>query len=119
MLDERIQELIKEQEKFQGIDVTKLEPGTLIEVNTIKSIYLLQITDESNQIIAHGGKHLPTPKEVRFNGSTFGGSMLKLNYIGYGMHMEMGITDRKKITTSPVIKAKIIGEGWEYEMEWN
>lgn len=102
-----------------GIDVHKLIAGTKILVVTKNNLYKLIKTAESKHVIAQGGKYLLEPEEVVFTGSTFGGSMLKIGWIGYGMLMEMFLLNQnKKITTSPVKAARVIGNGWEYDLDW-
>jgi len=101
---------------MHGINITKLDPGVLIEVNTKNSFYLFQIVKKPDKIIAHGGKYLPTPKECTFNGCVYAG-MTKFGWIEYLRRMEL-IIEGKRITTSPVIGAKVVGFDWEYEMEW-
>ena len=53
-----------------------------------------------------------------FIGSNFGGSMLKMGWIGRDMHMEFCNEENYIISTS-VKKAKVITDDWQYVMEWN
>lgn len=115
MLDDRIINKIKEQEELQGIDVSKLPLGCQIVVRTNNNIYKIKTGED--KVWVQGGKYFPEKTECIFNGSTFGGSMLKLNWIGHGMYMEFNF-DNKLITTSSVREAKIIGDGWHYNMDW-
>lgn len=124
MLDERIRELVDEQEREGGICIDNLAVGTKIEVRTKNSLYVLTVVDPAKQIVkVIGGKHLPEEIEVIFQGSTFGGSILKPGWIGHEMYMEMTIKREHKnvLTTGPVKSAKVIaGDGtWEYKLEWS
>jgi hypothetical protein len=102
-----------------GIDVHKLPAGTTVLVITKNNLYKLVKAAERKHVIAQGGKYLLEPTEVVFTGSTFGGSMLKIGWIGYGMLMEMFLLDQnKRIKTSPVNAARVIGDGWEYDLDW-
>ena len=112
-----LENLIKKQQELGGIDVFKLKPGTLITVRTRKSLYKFKTTDEKGKLIATGGKYLPEEREIYFSGSTFGGSCIKVGWIGYLMHMEIWI-GKKLITTTSVQDASIEGDGWKYEMDW-
>jgi len=45
----------------------------------------------------------PDPSEVWINGSTWGGSMLKMNYVGHGMHLEFVHPVYRTILTSRIV----------------
>lgn len=102
-----------------GIDVHQLKPGTLLLVVTKNSLYKIARCERRDEVYVHGGKFITTPKRGLFTGSTFGGSMIKVGWIGYGMQMEIFFPDEKaRIKTSVVKAARIIGHGWEYDMDW-
>ena len=102
-----------------GIHVHKLKPGTLILVATKNSLYKIVKSDVTDEVVIQGGKYVSHPKLARFTGSTFGGSMIKLCWIGFGMQMEIYIPeDKMKLKTSVVHAARVIGNGWEYDMDW-
>jgi hypothetical protein len=103
-----------------GIDVYKLTPKTMIIVATRNSIYkILKGNRDRCNVKIQGGKYLPTPIEANFSGATFGGSIIKPGWIGCGMHLEFYVPSTKKTYISSSIRAaKIIGNGWEYDMEW-
>jgi hypothetical protein len=117
MLDPVLGKLIKKQEELGGIDVFKLKPGTLITVRTKNSLYKFKTTDKQGKLLGIGGKYLPEEREIYFSGSTFGGSCIKIGWIGYLMHMELWI-GKKVIKTTSVQDASIEGDGWKYEMDW-
>lgn len=110
---------IEESEKDGGIFLDTLDPGTHVIAVTRNSTYDIEILEEG-KFKVQGGKYFPEPMETCFNGSTWGGSMLKIKWIGLGMHMEfMHPTKQSKtVTTTKVKEAKVIGPDWEYEMEW-
>jgi hypothetical protein len=85
-------------------------------VYTKNSTYELIIGN--NEVIVQGGKFFPEPTKAILNGSTWGGSMIKLGWIGYGMCMEIARPGLSCVTTSPVRDAKIIGPNYDYTMEW-
>lgn len=117
MLDERIQKLIDEQK--DGIDVRSLKPGTKVFVNTKNSEYIIETTSKPGYVKAQGGRYFPEVQECYFNGSTWGGSMLKLGWIGRGMHLEFSLEDGRTLTTTGVRKARIEGADWHYDFDWN
>ncbi len=103
-----------------GIDVHALKPDTAILVVTKNNLYkLVKGSEDKYEVFIQGGKLFPEIKKIKFTGSTFGGSMLKIGWIGKEMLMEMYcIEDKKLYRTSGVVAARIIGNGWEYDMEW-
>lgn len=114
-LDPEITRKIEEQKRLGGINVSCLESGNRIEVETLNNVYKMELL-EDGQIQVSGG--IIEDKVIgRFNGSTWGTSLLKQNWIGKGMRMEIAYGD-KILSTSPVQKAKVIGDVWLYEL-WN
>jgi len=105
----------------RGINVHNLKPGIIVLVSTKNSTYKIVKGDkDKHHIIVQGGSRFPEPTDSNFAGSTWGGSMIKTGWIGYGMHMEIHVPSVKKsYITSRVWAAKVIGDGWEYEMEWS
>lgn len=101
----------------KGFDITKLKPGTKIYVTTVNNLYTITIIDGC-KVKVKGGKYFPDEQEKIFNGSTWGGSMIKLNWIGYDMCMEFG-NQLYFVLTSPVQTAIILGDDWYYELSWN
>lgn len=102
---------------MNGIDTRKLKNGTMILVLTKNSFYKL-IKKKDKVFTVQGGKKFLEEKEVIFTGSTLGGTMIKLGWIGFGMNMEM-YYNKRRCTTSKVFAARLVGDGWEYDMEWD
>lgn len=103
-----------------GINVHNLKPGTTVYAVTRNSLYkIIKGDGDQYDVSIQGGKHFPQPVRGNFSGSTFGGSMMKIGWIGYGMYMEIYVPScRKTYKTTPVKSARVVGEGWEYDMEW-
>jgi len=119
MLDERLQKLYKIQEELGGIDTRKLKPGTKVKVWTKNSIYEMEILNYGGDVLVQGGKYFQEPTPMIFTGSTWGGSMLKMGWVGHMMSMEFQYPGKTRIIfTTFVRRAKIIGENFEYEMDW-
>ena len=85
-----------------GISLRELEPlGTLL-ARTENSVYrVIPLEAGSSRILIQGGRFFPEPTEVRFSGSGFGGSFLKLGWIGLGLRMEI-LWDGQRIITSRI-----------------
>jgi hypothetical protein len=95
-----------------GIDLGRLPIGTIVEARTKNSLYKIKKLENGEHEI-EGGKHFPEPCINGINGSTWGGSMIKMNWLGIGMHIEF----TNGPTTSPVQSLKIIAPdaSWEYQ----
>lgn len=104
-----------------GINVHRLKAGTMLLVLTKNSLYkITKDNGDQYDVIVQGGKKFPKPEIAHFAGSTFGGSMMKIGWIGYGMHMEIFVPAVcKTYKTTQVLAARIIGDGYEYDMEWD
>ncbi len=110
-------EVIERTKNDPGVDIGKLKAGTNLVVSTQKSVYQIKIIDpETYQVEVIGGKHVTTKENGTFIGSTWGGSAIKLGWIGLDMRMEIQLFNRLLLTTTKVQKAKIIGDGWEYDV---
>lgn len=85
-----------------GVALDELEPGTQVVVGTRHSCYRLTVNDGlRGRVTVVGGTVFPEPAEVRVDGATAGGSVIKAGWIGVGLRMEMS-AGLKRITTSTV-----------------
>jgi hypothetical protein len=85
-----------------GVAFRSLEPGIVIVVNTRHTCYRLVVVDGPEQrALVTGGWLFPESTEVRVEGATGGGSVLKMGWIGVGLRLELSIGLRR-ITTSGV-----------------
>jgi hypothetical protein len=84
----------------RGVAIDSLEPGTHVIVGTSHSCYRFVIDDPRHRCATvTGGKMFADPTEVRIDGSTAGGSVIKAGWIGVGMRMEL-TAGLKRVTTS-------------------
>jgi hypothetical protein len=84
----------------RGVAIDSLEPGTNVIVGTSHSCYRFVIKDpEHRRATVTGGKMFENPTEVRIDGATTGGSVIKSGWIGIGMKMEL-TAGLKRVTTS-------------------
>jgi hypothetical protein len=58
-------------------------------------------------VLVHGGRFFPVPGEARLSGSTLGGSMLKLGWIGCGFCLEL-LQGGERIITTRVRGVRVI-----------
>jgi len=71
-----------------GVCLGDLPPSTVLEIQTQHHRYTAVFLGESQALISGHPEYCPEPVLVAIAGSTWGGSMLKLRYIGRGMHLE-------------------------------
>ena len=104
--------------KDPGVDVAKLKPGTRLVVKTQNSTYGFVTTAEPREVYAKGGKKIPKAKKVFLTGSTWGGSCLKIGWIGITMHMEIHLDSKRMLRTTAVKSIRVIGPNkeWFYDL---
>ncbi|HKX27057.1 MAG TPA: hypothetical protein VJ302_05125 [Blastocatellia bacterium] len=72
----------------------------MIHARTRSSDYeIFLLEPEYGGAIVKGGRLLAEPVEAIVNGSTFGGSMLKLGWVGVGLSMEIFANGQRLVTT--------------------
>ena len=84
----------------RGVDLRAVEPLTTITIHTRNSVYRIIVT-HTTSVVVQGGHFFPDPVSARVDGSGFGGSLLKVGWIGIGFRMEIVAGDQR-IVTSPV-----------------
>ena len=124
-IDPMMKEIIERQERKGGFNVTLLESGTKITVETSNSIYHLVVVEGREITILGGMKstgeiRYPKPVPAIFIGSTWGGTMMRVDWIGEDMRREI-IVGGNVLTTSCVKNAEIEHSNNEcsYSMDWN
>ena len=95
----------KEVSARDGVCLRDLEPLTTLLVRTQHSVYRI-IVIEGSSVLVQGGQFFPQASAAHLSGSGFGGSMLKLSWVGIGLSMEI-CPDGQRIVTSPVRTIKI------------
>jgi hypothetical protein len=89
-LDPRLADAIKQSEIDGGLFLKNLSAGDRFDVHTQNSVYRVEVTDpQKNRVKIKGGNHLPEETDATISGSTWGGSMLKMGFVGMGMRLEV------------------------------
>jgi hypothetical protein len=83
-----------------GVCLRDLEPLTTLLVRTCNSRYRITISSNA-AIFVQGGQFFPETTNARLDGSSAGGSFLKVAWIGIGLRMEIS-AGGQRIVTSPV-----------------
>ena len=94
-------------DRSQGCDVGLLEPLTALSIETENSRYEIVLLQPSERrAMVQGGRLFAEPVEATIQGSTFGGNLLKLGWIGVGMRLELYL-GRRFVLTSTVQSIEI------------
>ncbi len=101
-LSDEINEAIAESELAGGAYIDKLAVGKKLQVQTRNTTYIIE-KREDGLYISGNAKYCPEPVKCRIPGSNFGGSMLKMNFVGRGMFLEFIVDGTNKtIVTSEI-----------------
>ena len=87
-----------------GVCLDALSEGAVLEVETQHHWYTIVNRTAGQALISGHPNYCPEPVPVRIAGSTWGGSMLKLRYIGRGMHLEFCHPTYHPTSTPPIRK---------------
>ena len=87
-----------------GVSLRDLPSPTTLEIHPQTRVYRLVCRPDGEALISGHPKFCPAPVRVKICGSNWGGSMLKLGYIGRGMHLEFRHPDYDR----PIVTSKIV-----------
>ena len=86
--------------RTEGVSLTDVDPFTTLVVRTDNSVYRITIlTPHTREVLVQGGKFFPERTRACLNGSSFGGSCLKLGWVGLGLHLEFHAGDQWIVTS--------------------
>lgn len=87
-----------------GVHLAQLHEGTELEIRTENRRYSLIYRGRGRALLCGHPRFCPEPVMVRIHGSTWGGSMLKTEFIGRGMRMEFRHPDHQTVLTSRILE---------------
>ena len=87
-LGDQVNSNIVQSEIEGGVQLAALPPATVLQIQTQNHRYTAVMLGGSEALISGHPEYCPEPVQVAISGSTWGGSMLKLRFIGRGMHLE-------------------------------
>ena len=83
-----------------GIGLTDVDALTTLVVRTAHSVYRITVlTPHRREVLVHGGAFFPQHTRACLAGSSFGGSCLKLGWVGVGLHLEFHAGEQWIITS--------------------
>lgn len=90
---------------MEGVFLKDIPPNSRLLVQTRHNLYQFDFTDAG--IMGFGGQYLPKPVSVVIHGSTWAGSMLKIEFVGVDMHLEFHPNGGETIITSTIQSIRI------------
>jgi hypothetical protein len=104
----------KISKELEGVTLGALETYDTIHAQTRNSDYKIFLLDpKSGRALVQGGKYLTEPVEATVSGSTFGGCMLKMGWLGVGLRMEININGQR-LETSPVQELRVVHDNLKH-----
>ncbi len=89
-------------ERVSGVQLSQLEPNTLLDLQTAGSRYRVVVCDPARgEVLIQGGRCFPRYTAVRLSGAGLGVNPVKTGWIGLGLGIEI-VWDDLRITTAPV-----------------
>ena len=92
-----------------GVHLDDLPEGAVLEVETRNRVYRIINRGNSEALMSGHPKYCPTPTPVTIHGSTWGGSMLKVSFIGRGMYLEFRGPENRVRRTSRIVDVRQVG----------
>jgi hypothetical protein len=101
-LSDDINRNIVDSELEGGVYLKDLPMGTTLHVRTKNTAYTL-FKDFGTWYISGHATYCPEPRAAHIHGSTWGGSMIKVGFVGRGMHMEFTTDEHPGIIVTSTI----------------
>jgi hypothetical protein len=89
-----------------GVYLSQLRKGEAIVVDTENRSYRIEVRDDDAAYISGHPVFCPEPTRVSIHGSSWGGSMLKVAFVGRGMYLEFQHPEFETITTSRILDVR-------------
>ena len=102
-LSDPINRNIVQSEIEGGVYVCDLPPNHALEIETQNRAYIVVHRGSGEILIWGHPEFCPEPVRVKISGSNWGGSLLKVGYIGRGMHLEF----RHPEYLTPIVTSRI------------
>ena len=91
---------IEAASQADGVGLADVDTFTTLVVQTDNSVYQITILQPyAREVVVQGGAFFPERTRACLSGSSFGGSCLKLGWVGIGLHMEFYAEDEWVITS--------------------
>lgn len=87
-LSDEINRNLREMEERPGVDLAAMQPGSILRMRTRNTLYTIGREPDGRFMVSGHPTYCPSPTPMNIIGSTWGGSMIRVKYLGEGMHME-------------------------------
>ena len=94
---------IAQSENDGGVFLKELAVGSRLFVQTKNTLYEIEKCGDDDFCISGNKNYCPDPVKAYIAGSTWGGSMLKVGFVGIGMHLEFSTKLHPGVTTTSTI----------------
>jgi len=102
-LGDEVNHNIVQSEIDGGVFLNELQPRTILQIHTQHHCYTAVFLGDNQALIWGHPEFCPQPVPVAIAGSTWGGTMLKVRFVGRGMRLEFHHPGyRTPIVTSPI-----------------
>ncbi|MBI1982993.1 MAG: hypothetical protein HYS61_02210 [Acidobacteria bacterium] len=105
-LSDEVNHNIVQSEIEGGVHMDSLREGEILEVETQNRWYRIENLGRGKALISGHPLFCPKPIPVSIEGCTWGGTMLKVRYIGRGMHLEFRHPHYHTIITSRIVEIR-------------
>lgn len=96
--------------ELTGLHVGSLAPVTRLAVTTRNTEYKITVIEPREwKVLVQGGRFFPTERIAFLCGSGFGGTLLKVAWIGIGLCCELS-TEGQRVVTSPVQALQVLAD---------
>jgi hypothetical protein len=95
---------IRQSEADGGIWWNNVDPGLRALVRTKSRTYIIEKRENDLTFISGHPQYCPSPVAASIHGSTWGGSMIKIGWIGVGMRLEFSTVLHPKSITTTIIQ---------------
>jgi hypothetical protein len=86
-----------------GVFLHDLPRHTVLQIQTSNRCYTAEILGQGEVLICGHPRYCPEPVQVSVAGSSWGGALLKVDFVGRGMHLEFNHPEYETtIVTSPI-----------------
>jgi hypothetical protein len=86
-----------------GVFLQDLPQHTVLKIQTSNRCYTAEVLGPEEVLISGHPRYCPEPVQVGIVGSSWGGALLKMGFVGRGMHLEIRHPDYDvPIITSPI-----------------
>ena len=89
-----------------GVFLRELLPGSALSIETVHRTYEMVFLGDGAALISGHREFCPEPTEVHVSGSTWGGSMIKREFIGRGMRLEL-VHPQGTMLTSRILDIRV------------